>query len=93
MMLPPFGMRLRLVEGGRTKIRIWLPFVLIWLVFLILMVILSPLVLLASLILWGHGLGKKLLMFGPMLFGVLCALHGLNIGIESVDSQFSISFQ
>jgi len=93
MMLPPFWMRLRIVEGGRTKVRLWLPFVLIWLVFLILMIILSPLVLLASLILWGHGLGKKLLMVGPMLFYVLCALHGLNIGIESVGSQFSISFQ
>jgi len=93
MILPPLWMRLRIVEGGRTKFRLWLPFVLIWLIFLVLMIILSPLVLLASSILWGHGLGKKILMAGPMLFNVLCALHGLNIQIESVDNQFSISFQ
>lgn len=93
MMLPPVWMRLRIVEGGKNKLRLWFPFVLIWLVFLILMIILSPLVLLASLILWGYGLGKKLLMVGPMLFYVLCALHGLNIQVDSVENQFSISFQ
>lgn len=93
MMLPPLWMRLRIVEGGRTRLRLWLPFVLIWLVFLILLIILSPLVLLASFILWGYGLGKKLLIAGPMLFNVLCALHGLNIQVKSVDNQFSISFQ
>jgi len=93
MILPPLWMRLRIVEGGRTKFRLWLPFVLIWLIFLVLMIILSPLILLASSILWGHGLGKKILMAGPMLLNVLCALHGLNIQIESVDNQFSISFQ
>ena len=93
MMLPPLRMRLRIAEGGKTKLRLWFPFVLIWLVFLVLMIILSPLVLLASLILWGYGLGKKLLMVGPMFFYVLCALHGLNIQVDSVDNQFSISFQ
>jgi len=93
MMPPPLWMRLRIIESGRTKLRLWLPFVLIWLVFLLLIIILSPLVLLASLIMWGYGLGKKLLMVGPMFFYVLCALHGLNIQVDSVDSQFSISFQ
>lgn len=92
-MMPPFWMSLRIVEGGRTRFRLWLPFILIWLVFLILLIILSPLVLLASLILWRYGLGKKLLMVGPMLFYVLCSLHSLNVQVQSADNQFSISFQ
>jgi len=93
MTLPPLSMKIRVVEAGKTKLRLWFPVVLIWLVLLILAIVLSPLILLASLILWRQGIGKKLMMFGPMFFYLLSTLHGLNIQTESIDSQFSISFR
>jgi len=93
MTLPPLSMKIRVVEGGKNKLRLWFPVVLVWLVLLVLAIVLSPLILLASLILWRQGIGKKLLMFGPMFFYLLSTLHGLNIQTESIDSQFSISFR
>lgn len=93
MTLPPLWMKIRVVEAGKTKLRLWFPVVLVWLVLLVLAVVLFPFILLASLILWRQGIGKKLLMFGPMFFYLLSTLHGLNIQTESIDSQFSISFR
>jgi hypothetical protein len=93
MMLPPLWMKIRVVEGGKNKLRLWFPLVLVWLVLLALAIVLSPIILLASLILWRNGIGKKLLMFGPMFFCLLGTLHGLNIQTESIDNQFIISFR
>jgi hypothetical protein len=93
MTLPPLSMKIRVTEAGKTKLRLWFPVILVWLVLLALAIVLSPLILLASLILWRQGIGKKLLMFGPMFFCLLSTLHGLNIQTESIDSQFSISFR
>ncbi len=93
MTLPPLSMKIRVAEAGKTKFRLWFPVILVWLLLLVLAIILFPFILLASLILWRQGTGKKLLMFGPMFFYLLSTLHGLNIQTESIDSQFSISFR
>jgi hypothetical protein len=92
MRMPPVSMKIRIVEGGKNKLRLWFPLILIWGVLLVLAIVLSPLILLASLILWRQGTGKKLLMFGPMFFYLLSTLHDLNIQTESIDNQVSISF-
>lgn len=92
MMLPPLSMKIRAGKDGKNKLRLWFPAVLIWLVVFILAMALSPLVLIASLLLWPSGTGKKLLMLGPMFFYLFSTLHGLNIQIKDRDSQFSISF-
>lgn len=92
MMLPPLSMKIRAGKDGKNKFRFWFPVVLIWLVVFILALALSPLVLIVSLILWPSGTGKKLLMLGPIFFYLLSTLHGLNIQIKNMDSQFSISF-
>jgi len=93
MIVPPFGVKLRILEKGKRKLKIWLPFFLVWLFFLVLMLIFSPLVLLAAIILWPTRLGKKILMFGPVFFTVLSSFHGLNIQIEDLNKQVSLSFK
>ena len=85
-------MKIRVVEDGKNKLRLWFPVILIWIILLALAIVLSPLILLVSLILWPNGAGKKLLMFGPMFFYLLSTLHGLNIQTENRDNQVSISF-
>ncbi len=92
MRMPPFSMKIRVVEDRKNKVRLWFPVVLIWIVLLVLAIVLSPLILLISLILWPRGTGKKLLMFGPTFFYLLTTLHGLNIQTESKDDQVLISF-
>lgn len=93
MSWPPLSMKIHVAEAGKTKLRLWFPLVLVWLILLVLVIALSPFILLASLILCRRGKGKKILMFGPMFFYLLSTLHGLNIQTESIDNQFSISFR
>jgi hypothetical protein len=92
-MRPPLSIKIHIVENGKNKIRLWFPFILIWLFLLILAIALSPFVLVAALILWPFNLGRRLLMFGPMFFGVLNSLAGLNIQTQDQDSEVSITIK
>ena len=92
-MLPPFFMKIRIVEKGKNKVRLWFPMFLIWLLLLALAIAIAPFVLVAALILWPWKLGKKLLMFGPMFFFMLGSLNGLDIQVGSLHKQVSISFK
>jgi len=56
-------------------------------------IVLAPLVLLAALILWPLGWGKPLLLSGPMLFGVFCALRGLEVNLDRGSRLTQISFK
>ncbi|UCC38830.1 MAG: hypothetical protein JSV96_13555 [Candidatus Aminicenantes bacterium] len=93
MMRPPLFIRILIVQKGKNKIRLWFPFILVWLVFLVLAIALSPLILIAALVLWPSGLGKKLLMFGPMFFNVLNSLSGLYIQTQDQDSKVYITIK
>jgi hypothetical protein len=91
MSIPPCLMRLGV--GGRRRFSIWLPLFLLWPVAAALAIVLAPLVLLAALILWPLVWGKLLLLSGPMLFGVLCALRGLELELNHGSRLLQISFR
>ncbi len=90
MIRPPLFIKIHIVENGKNKIRLWFPFILVWLVLLVLAIALSPFILIAALILCPRSLGKKLLMFGPVFFYALNSLGGLNIQTQDQDSKVSI---
>lgn len=92
-MRPPLFIKIHIVEKGKKKIRLWFPFILVWLFFLVLLIALSPFILIAALILWPRSRGKKLLMFGPMFFGVLNSLSGLNIQTQDQDNKVLITIK
>jgi uncharacterized membrane protein len=83
----PMIMRIHIVEKNKKKVGLILPFFLVWLVFLPFIVILTPLVLLAALILWPSGYGKTILRAGPALLSVISALSNLNIQVEKPGSK------
>jgi hypothetical protein len=91
MNFPPWLMHLGV--GGRRCFSIWLPLFLLWPVAAALAIVLAPLVLLAALILWPLVWGKLLLLSGPMLFGVLCALRGLELELNQGSRLLQISFR
>lgn len=93
MMRPPLFIKIHIVENGKNKIRLWFPFILVWLFLFVLAIAISPFVLIAALILWPSGLGKKLLMFGPMFFYMLNSLGGLNVQTQDQDSKVSITIK
>jgi hypothetical protein len=92
MMFPPIFAKVHIVENGKNKIRLWFPIILVWLLILVFMILLAPLVLIAALILWPWSWGKKLLMFGPMLFYLFSSLKGLDIQVKDSDNLVLISF-
>ena len=91
-MIPPFFMKMHIVESGKTKVRLWIPIFLVWLILLIIAIALAPIIFLLALVFWPRSHGKKILMFGPMFFYLVSKLHGLNIHTQSPDDQVHISF-
>lgn len=93
MMRPPLWMRMHIVENGKTKIRFWFPVFIIWTLFLFLAILLSPLILVAALILWPRSLGKKILLLGPAFFYLIGSMRGLTILTQSPKDQVCIYFR
>jgi len=90
MKCPPLLLRLGI---GRRRFPVWLPLFLLWPVAAAVIIVLAPLVLLAALILRPLGWGKLVIISGPMFFGVLCALRGLELNLNLGNRLVLISFK
>ena len=90
MKIPPFWIRLRIVESGKKRISLWLPLFIIGPIVLIVGIILSPLVLIAALILWRSGKGRPLLLGLPMITYLICCMRGLVLDVNSDRNQVFI---
>ena len=90
MILPPSLSRIR-IRNKNTRFSLWLPLFLIWPLILLAMVILSPLVLVCAVLLWPLGLGKPILLTGPLLFRLFCSIKGLEVAVEKSSEQVLIS--
>ena len=86
MIWPPslLGFRIR---NTNVRFGIWLPLFLVWPLFILAALAMLPLVLLLSLLLWPSGWGRTVLMTGPWLFRMFCALRGVEIDVESGTSR------
>jgi hypothetical protein len=91
MSMPPGLMHLR-IHSDEHHFCIWLPLFLAWLILAIFALALSPLFLILILVLWPYGWGKFLLLLGPRVFAVLCALRGLKVDVNSKKEQVIVSF-
>jgi hypothetical protein len=54
---------------------------------------LAPFVLLAALVLWQRGIGRSILLLGPALYRLICALRGFEIDVKKGSEQIYISFR
>ena len=92
MIWPPslLGIRIGKVDGG---FRLWLPLFLIWPPILLMALVLFPFVLLLSMLLWPAGWGRTMLLTGPRLFRLFCALRGLVIDVKNGTNQVYIVFR
>jgi hypothetical protein len=84
-------MRIRIIEDNKKKISLFLPLFLVWILLLPFVIILTLFVLLAALILWPSGYGKKILAMGPAFCSVMCALAKLHIEVEEKEKKILIS--
>jgi hypothetical protein len=83
----PLLLRMQIKEKGKNKIRLFLPFFLIWIILVAILILISPLLLIAAIVLWPLGYGRHILFAIPMLFAMMCALSGLKIHIENEDKK------
>lgn len=86
MTFPPSLVRVR-VRNSERYVGLWLPVVFIWPFVVLLGLLLSPLVLATSIVLWPGGRGRVLLLAGPRLFQLYCALRGLRVRFEGPSSR------
>ena len=90
MKRPPMLMRVR-IQGEHRGFGLWLPLFLLLALALVLFIILSPLILIAIIVLWPIGWGKKALLFLLTAFEVFCSIRGLKIDIQNRQQCVFIS--
>lgn len=89
MILPTSVMRIRIIEGGRKRIGLWLPVFLVWPIAIALMIALAPVAIIVSLVCRKH---SKLILSGPRLIALLWAMRGLEVRVKDDEDQVLISF-
>ena len=92
MIIPPMLLRVR-VQSGRRRFGVWLPLFLLWPPVFLLALALFPLLLALAVLLWPWGWGRTLLLTGPAIFRMVCALRGLLIDVHTPPEQVYISFR
>ena len=87
-------MFMRIGFGKRDgKFKIWFPLFVLFPFLVVILLLMAPFLLLAALVLWSFGWGKLLLLFIPVLLGLLWALRGLEIDINDKGQKVFISIK
>ncbi len=89
---PP--MFIKLEFGKRDgKFKLWFPLFILFPFLFVMLLLMAPFLLLAALVLWSFGWGKPLLLFIPVLLGLLWVLRGLEIDINDKGQKVFISIK
>ena len=89
MIWPPSLLGIR-IRGVKRSFGLWLPLFLIWPPFVLAALAMFPLVFLLALLLWPRSWGRSVLLTGPWLFRMFCALRGLVIDVKSGTNRVYI---
>lgn len=81
MICPPCLLRIVIEDEERRTLNLWVPLILFWLPLVLLGLALAPLMLLLALCCRGTGWGRLLLLAGPRLYELGCALGGLKVHV------------
>ena len=90
MRRPPMLMHMR-VEGEERGFGLWLPLFLLLPLALVVFIVLSPLILMATIVLWPSGWGRRALLTLKASLDVFWSMRGLNVDIHSGRQCVSIS--
>jgi hypothetical protein len=92
MNFPPMLMRLKILNPEH-HINLWLPLFLVWIFLFLIALALSPLICVLVILLWTSRWGEMLLLLGPALYRMFCALNGLEVDIRRPDEIVLIYFK
>ena len=91
MSTPPCLMRLR-IYNEEHHVSLWLPLFLAWLILAAFVLAFLPLYLILLIFSWSFGWGEFMLLLGPRLYAILCALKGLKVDVNRQKEQIAITF-
>lgn len=90
MKRPPMLMHLR-IERERRGFGLWLPLFLLLPLALVVFIILSPLILVATIVLWPSGWGKRALLTLRASVDIFCSMRDLGIDVHSGRQSVSMT--
>jgi hypothetical protein len=91
MSIPPCLLHLR-IYNEEHNVSLWLPLFLAWLILAALVLAFLPLYLILLIFSWSLGWGEFMLLLGPRLYAILCALKGLKVDVNRQKEQIAITF-
>ena len=90
MKRPPVLMHLRF-QGEERGFGLWLPLFLLLPLAFVVFIILSPMILIAILVLWPSGWGKRALLVLRAVVDVFCSMRGLRVDVQNSQQCVNIS--
>ena len=87
---PPMLMHIK-IKNKNTKFGLWLPLFLLFPIALVIFIILSPLILIAIIVLWHTGWGKLALFSLNAAFIACWSLRGLKVDVQGHNECVTIS--
>ena len=91
MSIPPCLLHIR-VHNDEHNFGIWLPLFLAWLILAALVLAFLPIFLILLIIAFFDGWGEFVLLIGPRLYNILCALKGLKVDVDKPSEKVEILF-
>ena len=92
MMFPPSILRVRVLDG-HSRVSLWIPLILVWPLAVVLYLLFLPCIIVAAILTWHRGWGRPILLGGPALFRLYCALRGLEIDVTEPNQSFLVYFK
>jgi hypothetical protein len=86
MKRPPVLMRVQ-IRGEERKFRLWLPLFLLVPLALLLLIVLSPVILIAIVIVRVTGRGRRLSLVARTSLGILCSVRGIRAAFDVLCSM------
>ena len=90
MKRPPMLMRVQ-IRGEERKFRLWLPLFLLVPLAVLLLIILSPVILVAIVIVRVMGRGRQLSLVARTSLGILCSVRGIRAAFDVLCSMPGLS--
>lgn len=86
-MMPPMIVRVAIYEGGKRKINLWLPLLLLYVILFPFLLLTLPFLLLGGLVLWIFGGGRTPFSVWVGLYELWCASKGIVIEAKSKNDR------
>ena len=92
MMFPPSLLRVRVLDD-HNRVNLWIPLIVVWPLVVVLYLLFLPCIVVAAILIWRGGWGRLLLLGGPSLFRLYCALRGLEINVTEPNQTVHVYFK